>query len=162
MKRKGGIRQRLGLDGPSDGDPPAPAGLPASSSGGPDGEVRKKGIRQKMARQDEPTPQPTPLNDSLRRQWCLGKLSSPQVQELAMNASLQGAAAIDGLAASANWGKSPQHLQESLMRFFRAARGVARIHLGPSASQGRQQGEVGSPSCAHAPPLHRGHSCSTR
>ena len=102
----------------AEADPPAPAGLPASSSGGPDGEVRQKGIRQKIARQ-EPAPQPnTPLNDSLRKQWCQGKLTSPQVQELAMNASLQGATAIDGLASSANWGKSPKHLQESLMRFF--------------------------------------------
>ena len=135
MKRKGGIRQRMAA-AESEADPPAPAGLPASSSGGLDepalaglpasssggldeGEmVRKKGIRQKMARREEAPPPATPLNDSLRRQWCQGKLTSPQVQELAMSASLQGAAAIDGLAASANYGKSPQHLQESMMRFF--------------------------------------------
>ena len=81
MKRKGGIRQRMPA-AESEADPPAPAGLPASSSGGldepalaglpasssggPDGEVREKGIRQKMARQGQ-APRPyTPLNDSLR------------------------------------------------------------------------------------------------
>ena len=51
-----------------------------------------------------------PMNQSLKRMWSCGELSSPQVQELAAGAAKQGAVGMDHLAALGASGAQKQNM----------------------------------------------------
>ena len=59
-----------------------------------------------------------PLNNSLRRQWAKGELTSRQVQELAFGAACQGADGLEGISTAGSSGARPQNIQRSLLSFF--------------------------------------------
>ena len=123
MKRKGGIRDRLGLN-PAEPKAAAgassSAGAPASSSGEAmpiRGGIRRRLESRAIAAGERPKDE-TPFTDSLKQRWAEGKLSSPLVQEFAMKAGQQGAHSLDRLGQAGKSGLNPQHLQTALMNFF--------------------------------------------
>ena len=59
-----------------------------------------------------------PLNDSLKRRWAQGKITSTLVQEFAMGAATQGATGLGNRPFSGNSGKNPQNLQRALVTCF--------------------------------------------
>ena len=115
MKRKAGLRERVGARARAEEQPPEAT---ASSSTDP---PLRGGIRQRAARNAVPEPSPDhdgPFTNSLKRQWAGGRLTSPQVQELAITAGQQGAHSVGKLGAVGNSGQSPQHLQRALKQIF--------------------------------------------
>ena len=79
-------------------------------------ELRPRGLRLRAA--DEETQHAgakrkrLPLNESLRRDWGAGKLSSVKVQEYAFGAQSQGAEGIGRMGSG-----TPQHAQRALIGF---------------------------------------------
>ena len=119
-----GIKRRLeeSDDEPVDLRPPSG---PASSSTGPSNALGA-GIRH---RADAPIASSSianlgleapdlPLLKSLKKDWGLGRLISPQVQEYARGALRQGALGMDRLAWAGSAGKHPQNMQRALIAAF--------------------------------------------
>ncbi len=75
MAPKGGIRKRMAEAAAEE------ATAPTTSSSAPRGGIRQRAVRE--AQLDEQPPQHRPFSESLKRDWAIGKLSSPQVQEYA-------------------------------------------------------------------------------
>ena len=108
MSRKGGIRKRM-MDRDEGGDGSQNA---ASSSDGRVGGLRKRVAKrvEEVAGNEPLGSDDLPLNESLKRQWARGKMTSPQVQEIAMSAMQQGARGVKPLAAAGTYGKHPHKL----------------------------------------------------
>ena len=118
MPPKGGIRKRIASTSPD---------RPSSSTGavGSEPSPPRGGVRQRIAHRLESTiAYPLPLNDTLKKQWTKGKLSSPQVQQIAESAMQQGATGADRLAAAGAHGQHPQNLQRSFVSFFGMPKGA--------------------------------------
>ena len=73
MKRKGGIRDRLGLN-PEPKAAASSAGAAASSSG--DSGPLRGGIRRRLEDTVQRPPEDTPFTDSLKQRWAEGNISS--------------------------------------------------------------------------------------
>ena len=99
-RKRGGIRQRRDAAAEATATPPTSA---SSSS---------------------PSSSALPLNNELKRDWALGKLSSAQVQKYAWSAMEQGAIGLKRLSAIGNSGRNPQNLLRALMHVFGHPRGA--------------------------------------
>ena len=116
--KKGGIKRRLGLEpeaAPDHAPPPPEALNPAE----------RRSIRQRVGQPSAsssgpPQHQPDnePLTDKLKEEWGKGVLSSKRVQEFAQAAQGQGARGLEAIAAAGTSGRTPQHIQQTLMRIF--------------------------------------------
>jgi len=117
-----GVRKRLDLDD---------AGTARSApTGGADPAVRG-GVRQRLADAkresmgaDDAPPTDLPFNRSLKIKWCTGKLSSPDVQEIAEGMTAQHGVGAEQLAQAGSSGKNPQNIMSSLIARFGKPKGV--------------------------------------
>ena len=117
MAPKGGLKRRLHLESPE------PCTSASSSHAAPSAIPMVGGPRRRLAKDESQRPEAalstdTPLNNSLRRMWALGELSSPQVQELAMGALSQGAHSIDAMAKAGGEGKNKGNMHRALVAAF--------------------------------------------
>ena len=117
MGKRGGIRQRLGLD-------EADQSAAASSSGGGGADlaarrsVRRRVLGVPKAAASASPDCDLPLVASLRRDWANGLLSAKQVQEYADVADRHGAMGVSAIAQAGSRGNNPQHVHRSLMAMF--------------------------------------------
>lgn len=69
------------------------------------------------------------LNNKLKKDWAVGKLSSRQVQEYAMGAMQQGASGLDAMSAIGNSGANLQKSQRGLVNLFGSQAGAPPLRL---------------------------------
>eukprot|EP00959_Pyramimonas_sp_CCMP1952_P475406 9504166-Pyramimonas_sp.AAC.1 len=100
--RRGGVRHRVAGEMLKAGAAPIPLG----------NGVRKRVVDDQTA---ESRPDPTPLTDSLRRDWARGKLPANKVLEYGSGAAAQGAR---GLGRMGNAPDDPKHAHRNLLRAF--------------------------------------------
>ena len=116
-KRKGGIRQRLGIAQrpvpPRDDVPDAMPVQPPHRRGGIRARMHaaKSKAKRSILRQEEAK---GPLVKTLKRKWGLGKISAKDVAEIFHGAKQQGASNVPTLSSL----DQPQHLHRSLVAAF--------------------------------------------
>ena len=113
MAPKGGIRKRVLEDDPTQG-----TGSRSSRDIAPDAQ---RSLRQRVTPASTSGTAPEaalPFNNTLKRDWGKGDISSKRVQEYAMAASQQGAIGLDAVSMAGSSGKNPQNIQRSLLRRF--------------------------------------------
>lgn len=122
--KRGGIRKRLQAAEPAEPAEPAEQAEPAepaepaasSSSREPRG-----GLRRRLEKSAGASSQETgdkSLYKTLKKNWALGKISSPLVQEIAEGAEKAGATGLSKTASAGSSGRNPQHLQRALISVF--------------------------------------------
>ena len=105
MRRQGGVRDRLGLKR-SPEESPADSSTGDSSGERGDPHRMRGGVRRRVVATQEQeagassSDGASPVTQSLKRQWVAGQLTSPQVQDLALNAGLQGARGLEALGSA--------------------------------------------------------------
>jgi hypothetical protein len=123
---KRGLKQRIFGDSDSNDEVSAPR---ATSSG------RTGGIRSRVAESADPIPKTTaeikaqkgPLYEYLKHEWSSGKLSTVQVQEIALKTVqtvTSGATGVDGMAAMGNWGHNAKNLARAMRNVLGWPEGV--------------------------------------
>ena len=131
MAPKGGVRKRL-ASAVADDDLHEPVVGPDPSAGSSSEAPRLRGsVRRRLSdfgKSDDggstEVAAPRPLTASLKKKWATGKLTSPDVQEIAQGAMLQGATGVDHLAAAGSHGKHAQNMQRSLIAAFGLPKGA--------------------------------------
>ena len=113
-----GIRKRLGIQSePTE----AADSIVAASSSGPRGGIRRRtGGADTSGGSTGSGCASTPMIDSLKRDWCIGKVSAKQVQDYVSGAHAQGASGpnVERIAGAGASGQHPQNLQRALISCF--------------------------------------------
>jgi len=133
MGPKSGIKRRL-LDVPDSGSAENVGGSSSSAAIAP-----RSGGTRKLLRAAEKSDaaekasklgcdESLPLNQSLRRMWAKGELTSPQVQELASGAAKQGAMGVDKMAKVGSDGCRPGNIFRDLVNAFGYPQGAPRLY----------------------------------
>ena len=68
-----------------------------------------------------------PLNEFLRKEWARGKLTTPQIQQIALKAMQQGAPGMERMAAMGGSGKHPQNLYRAMKHLLGWPKGAAPV-----------------------------------
>ena len=68
-----------------------------------------------------------PFNRNLLKRWASGRLSAKAVQDIALDATLQGLPHADRIASAGAYGTRPSHIQNQLANMFGYPRGVPKV-----------------------------------
>ena len=125
----GGIKRRIGLEGDEITTTGASSIAVSSSSSS-----SSRGVRARIAQANADAVASSsssdangPLVQNLKELWAKGRLSSVEVQRLALNAMKQGCEGMDKMAGIGNSGANPQNLHRGLCALFNEPAGSPGI-----------------------------------